>query len=444
MPPQKSLQKDDKTKGNAINRRSGNQESMRRLTQREKISSIPIRYIASMLDNAQEAIVVMQDEVHKYVNKRASEIDGRPVEELIGKHMRETTHPDDFKIAFESYQRKLAGKPVNKYRYRGINKDGQVIWLEIIGTAILWEGRPAVLNFVTDITKQVEAEEALKKSEHMLSDIINFLPEATFAIDMKGKIILWNREMEKMVGVKAADMLGKDNYEHALPFHGKRMPMLIDMVQNPGKRNLKQYPSFKKEKNFLYAEYSFQLKNETRWLWSKASPIYDHNSKLIGAIESMQDVTDFRKAVAELKNKSQHLEEANTALKVLLEHRKNDRSEIEEKIAGNVKTLIMPYLNKLKTTGLNPVQTAYADILESHLEEIVSPFLANMTIRQANLTPREIQIADLVKEGKSAKEISQILNIAVHTANNYRKRLRKKFSLQNKDKNLRVHLLSFK
>ena len=444
MTPKKRTTVRSEKKGTPLTRRSGSRQSVHLRNQGEHLGSIPIQYIASMLDNAQEAIVVMQDEVHKYVNKRASEIDGRPVEELIGQHMRETTHPDDYEIGFQSYQKKLAGEPVNKYRYRGINKDRQTIWLEIIGMAILWEGRPAVLNFVTDVTKQVEAEEALKKSEHMLSDIVNFLPEPTFAIDTEGKVIIWNRAMEKMTQVKAADVLGKENYEHALPFYGERIPMLIDMVQRPNKRYFKRYPSFKKEKNFLYAEHSIQLHGDIRWLWCKASPIYDHNNRLIGAIETMQDVTDFRNAVAELKNKSLHLEEANTALKVLLEHRKNDRSEIEEKIAGNVKTLIMPYLNKLKTTGLNDTQAAYINILETHLEEIVSPFLTNMTLRQANLTPREIQIADLVKQGKSAKEISQILNIAVHTANNYRKRLRKKFSLQHQDKNLRVHLLSFK
>jgi len=444
MRPPKESKKNDAKKSGAVNQRIRHNFTIRHVKPDENLSRIPIQYIASMLDNAQEAIVVMQDKVHKYVNKRASEIDGRPAAELIGKHMRETTHPDDYKTAFKCHQKKLAGEPVNKYRYRGINKDGQIIWLEIIGTAILWEGRPAVMNFVTDVTRQVEAEEALKKSERMLSDIINFLPEPTLAIDSEGRIIIWNREMEKMMGVKSEIMLGKKDYEHALPFYGKRIPMLIDMVRKPDKKRLKQYSYFKKEKNYLYAEHSFQLNGETRWLLCKASPIYDHNNRLIGAIESMQDVTDFRNAVAELKNKSLHLEEANTALKVLLEHRKNDRSEIEEKIAGNVKTLVLPYLNKLKTTRLETTQTAYLTILESHLEEIVSPFLMNMTIRQANLTPREIQIADLVKEGKSAKEISQILNIAVHTANNYRKRLRKKFAIQNKDKNLRVHLLSFK
>jgi len=444
MRPEKKTKKDLILEIKALSSRLIDSEAIEASPGSGITSSIPIQYMASMLDNAQEAIGVLQDGIHKYVHKRASEIDGRPVEELIGKHMRITTHPDDYPLAFENYSRKLRGERVDKYRYRSFNKAGDIIWLDIIGTRILWEGRPAVLNFVTDVTEQVKAEEALKKSERMLWDIINFLPEPTFAIDGEGVIISWNRELEKMIGVKAEDILGKSNYEYSLRFYGERVPMLIDLILRPDEARERRYAYFKRDEDFLYAEDSFQLHGETRRLWCKASLIYDHKDQVIGAIESMRDITDLRNAVAELRNKSLHLEEANIALKVLLEHRKNDRKEIEENIVGNVKTLIVPYLNKLKTTGLKTTQEAYIHILEAHLDEIVSPFLANMTTRHASLTPREIQIADLVKEGKSAKEISQILNIALHTVNNYRKRLRGKFSLHGKSKNLRSHLLSFK
>lgn len=443
MQPERKTKKDLIHEIQALTRQLKDFESIES-SSKGRTSHIPIQYMASMLDNAQEAIVVHQDEVIKYVNKRASGIDGRPKRELIGKQIRETTHPDDYELVLQNYLEKLRGKSVKKYRYRGIDQQGHVMWFEIFGTAILWEGRPAVMNFITDITGHVRAEEDLKKSERMLRDIINFLPEPTFAIDGEGIIISWNREMEKMIGVKAEEMLGKSNYEYSLRFYGERIPMLIDLILKPDEQRERRYSYFKRDEDFLYAEDSFQLHGETRSLWCKASLIYDHRDQVIGAIESMRDITDLRSAVAELNNKSIHLQEANTALKVLLEHRKNDRIEIEESIAGNLKTLIVPYLNKLRTTALKTTQEAYINILEAHLAEIVSPFLTNMTTRHANLTPREIQIADLVKEGKSAKEISQILNIALHTANNYRKRLRKKFSLRGKDKNLRTHLLSFK
>ena len=419
-------------------------ESMQPLMQDEKPGSIPIRYLASMLDNAQEAIIVLQDEVHKYVNQRTAELAGCSVEELIGRNIRETTHPDDYPLSLQNYKRKLRGEAIKKYRYRGIDDKGDVKWLEIIGTAILWEGRPAVLNFVTDMTMQVMAEENLKKSEKMLWDIINFLPDPTFAIDTEGRIISWNREMEKMVDVKADHMLAKSNFEYALPFYGRRIPMLIDLIRHPDEISEKRYPYFKREDRFLYAEKNFRLHGEVRWLWCKASLIYDHNDQIIGAIESMRDVTDIRKAEADLKDQSIRLEEANTALKVLLKHQQNDRNEIEEAVINNVKTLISPFLDKLKVSGLEARQEAYVHILESHVREIASPFLSKMSAQHANLTPREIQIASLVKEGKSTKEIAQTLNIALHTVNNYRKRLRKKFSLQSKDANLRAHLLTFK
>ncbi|MRR17198.1 MAG: PAS domain S-box protein [Deltaproteobacteria bacterium] len=443
MRPERKKKKDPVLKVAAPPRRLKDYASIAASPRAETPANIPIQYLTPMLDNAQEAIVVHQDEVIKYVNKRASEIDGRPIRKLIGKQIRETTHPDDYELVLRNYLDKLQGKAVNKYRYRGIDRQGHVMWFEIFGTAILWDGRPAVMNFITDVTGHVRAEEDLKKSERMLRDIINFLPEPTFAVDEAGKIISWNREMEKMFGIKAEKMLGKGNYEYALPFYGRRMPMLIDLILRPDEARERQYAYFKRDEDFLYAEESFQLRGETYTLWCKASLIYDHRDQVVGAIESMRDITDLKNAVAELKNKSLHLEEANTALKVLLEHRKNDRKEIEESIAGNVKTLVVPYLNKLKNTGLKAPQEAYIHILEAHLAEIISPFLTNMTMRQANLTPREIQIADLVKEGRSAKEISQILNIALHTVNNYRKRLRKKFSLSGKDNNLRTHLLSF-
>jgi len=81
-----------------------------------------------------------------------------------------------------------------------------------------------------DISGRKRAEEALKDSRRRLSEIIDFAPDATFAIDKDGKVIAWNRTIEEMTGVKASNMLGKGNYEYSLPFYGVRRPLLIDLV----------------------------------------------------------------------------------------------------------------------------------------------------------------------------------------------------------------------
>ena len=81
-----------------------------------------------------------------------------------------------------------------------------------------------------DITEQKMSKDALKESDRRLAEIIEFLPDATFAIDVNGKVISWNRAIKEITQVNPEEILGRDNYEYALPVYGKRRPMLIDMV----------------------------------------------------------------------------------------------------------------------------------------------------------------------------------------------------------------------
>ena len=102
-----------------------------------------------------------------------------------------------------------------------------------------------------------------------------------------------------------------------------------------------------------------------------------------------------------IMTQARRLEEANTALRVLLRHREADKSELEKKVLSNVKGLIFPYIEALKNTRLDAKQKVIVDLIESHLGNIVSPFLNTLSSMYSGLTPREIQIANLVKEGKT-------------------------------------------
>ncbi len=137
------------------------------------------------------------------------------------------------------------------------------------------------------------------------------------------------------------------------------------------------------------------------------------------------------------------LEQTNTALNILLKHREKDLTEVEEKVVNNVKELILPYIEKLKALRLNPEVSYYIDIIEKHTNEVTSPFLMKMSRQFSNLTPREIQVASLIKDGKQTKEICEILNLAVNTVDNYRKSIRKKLGLKSRKENLRSLLMSF-
>ncbi len=138
------------------------------------------------------------------------------------------------------------------------------------------------------------------------------------------------------------------------------------------------------------------------------------------------------------------LEKANIALHVLLEKRDQDKKEFEARIVSNVKTLILPYLEKLKKGQLPENRKAYVNIIETNLNELISPFAHGVSHKYFNLTPTEIQIADLIKQGHTTKEIAEFLNVSAKTVEFHRDNIRKKLGIKNKKINLRTHLLSFK
>jgi len=149
-----------------------------------------------------------------------------------------------------------------------------------------------------------------------------------------------------------------------------------------------------------------------------------------------------RKSQEELIEQKQSLEETNIAMKVLLKQREEDKLELEKKVLSNVKDLVLPYVDKLKNTRLKAKDRTLVEIIDTHLQDIISPLLQRFSNAKILLTPQEMQIAALVKDGKTSKEIADVLNVSETTVNFHRKNLRVKFGLTNKRTNLRSYLMS--
>ncbi|WP_419663796.1 two component system response regulator, LuxR-type [Desulfosarcina variabilis str. Montpellier] len=149
-----------------------------------------------------------------------------------------------------------------------------------------------------------------------------------------------------------------------------------------------------------------------------------------------------KKSQKALKEKSIALEEVNTALNVLLKNREEDQIHMEDAIVANVKDLVMPFLEKLSRSQLDDKQTVYVQIIQDNISNIVSPFLRQIPMKFFDLTPTEIQIADLVRKDKTTKEIAQILNASEKTIEAHRNRLRKKLGLTNQPIQLRDYLMT--
>ena len=154
----------------------------------------------------------------------------------------------------------------------------------------------------------------------------------------------------------------------------------------------------------------------------------------------MEEVLKKRKM--ELKVKTKNLEELNAALKVLLKKREEDKNELEENVLSNVKNMVLPYVKKIKMTALDATQLNYINILETNLNEITSSFLHKLTSRSLNLTPREVQVAALIKDGRTTKEIAELMNVCPGAVALHRNNIRKKLGLNKKKVNLASHLFS--
>lgn len=252
--------------------------------------------------------------IYRVCNKSFEEFIGLSRDEIIGKTVYDIA-PKDLADKYHYMDKKLIQEgTLQIYEAPVQYADGSrrtVIFNKSVFNDL--DGKLAGLTGVmVDITQRKKAEESLHESEKRLNDILNHLPDATFAINCEGMVIFWNKALEDMLQVKADDMIGKVNYEYSIPFYGDRRPILIDLILKTDDEFLNsQYYNIKRDKHAIMAETTISnfFGNEDMILWGKASPLYDEEGKMMGAIESMRDITEMRKAELELQKYHENLEE---------------------------------------------------------------------------------------------------------------------------------------
>jgi DNA-binding NarL/FixJ family response regulator len=149
-----------------------------------------------------------------------------------------------------------------------------------------------------------------------------------------------------------------------------------------------------------------------------------------------------RKSDKDTAMRIQGLEETNEALKILLARGEEDRKLVEDRIKSNVKELVLPYVEKLKLTGLTVEQQTYLEIIETTIKNVFSSFLQKITSKQYHFTPKEIQVATLIREGKTTKQIADIMKVTRSAIGLHRHHIRNKLGLGKAKVNLRSYLLS--
>jgi PAS domain S-box-containing protein len=200
-------------------------------------------------------------------------------------------------------------------------------------------------------------------------------------------------------------------------------------------------------KEFL-TQYPCHSPTEQRWFSMRVVP-FRGQDRLQRVIITHEDITPImlvqerlRHKEEQLRQRSAKLEETNIALEVLLERRAKDRQDLEERMVANIRELVQPYLERLQACALPSREKTLIDIALTHLEDITAPFLQRLSSLHLTLTPQEVEVATLVRQGKSSKEIAEALGISVAAISFHRKNLRAKLGLTKTGANLRTHLLS--
>jgi signal transduction histidine kinase/serine/threonine protein kinase/CheY-like chemotaxis protein len=281
--------------------------------------------------------------------------------------------------------------------------------------AISMENANLYANLEENIRELEQAEQALKNSERRLADIISLLPDVTFAVDLDGRVILWNRAAEEFTGVSAEDILGKGDYEYAIPFYGERRPILIDLLFKPAPEIERLYPSLKRKTEMIFGEsYTQSARRSEVYLKSVAAPLYDSEGNVIGAIETIHDITERKRAEEELKKHRDHLEElvrertAELALaKEAAEAASRSKSDFLANMSHELRTplnAIMGYAQILKRQGdLTEKQKEQISTIQSsgeHLLNLINDILdlARIEAQKEKVKLMKFNLSTLIQE----------------------------------------------
>ena len=251
------------------------------------------------------SLAIMQNRIFQNVNKAVFELYGFPESDIIGQTSRVFYQTEEeYERVGRQIDAELEKKGLSEIETRHLCKDGSLRDVIVRAAPLLSEDQSSrvVTVAVQDITELKEAEERLRASRRYLENIIDFLPDATIVIDREGKVIAWNRAIEDMTGINAEDMLGKGNYEYALPFYGERRPILIDLALNADPEREKQYTAIKRTGDSLFGEsFTPNLPSGNVHLSATASVLRDSRGEIIAAIECIRNSTERKTLESQLQ-----------------------------------------------------------------------------------------------------------------------------------------------
>jgi PAS domain S-box-containing protein len=295
-------------------------------------------------------------------------------------------NPDDRLKLMEMCRKNIF---VERFETRFYRKDRSVTWVSVNARAVK-DSNGSILYLegtIEDITARKHAEEELYQAHQRLFDIIEFLPDATFVIDDQKRVVAWNLACEEITGVKKEEIIGKGDYVYSIPFYGEKRPILIDYVTMDSRELAQKYSSIRKKGNILYAEAIVPklYKGKGAYLSGISSPLFDREGRMVGAIESIRDLTEFKQLENQLRQ-SQKMEAIGT-LAGGIAHDFN-----------NILTALIGYATLLKMNTENATLCSYIDQILFASQKATDLTRSLLTFsKQQIINPKPVNINNIIK-----------------------------------------------
>jgi PAS domain S-box-containing protein len=332
-------------------------------------------YFETLVHNSPVAIVTTDKyyTIHSW-NQAAERLFGYSSSEAIGKNLDNlVAYQPETKAEAISFDEQTSAGGIVQHITKRCRKDGSLVDVQLSGVPVVVDGKQTgVIAIYHDLSELRRAEDAIIESQRRMADIINFLPDATFVVDHEGKVIAWNRAIEEMTGVKAAEILGKGDYEYALPFYGECRPILIDLVLYLDEEIERKYANIKRQGAILEGEVVVPfLQGQQAYLYATASPLRNAKGEVVGAIEAIRDMSERKRAEQELQQAKADAEAARQQAEAATQAKSAFLATMSHEIRTPMNAII-GMSGLLLNTSLEKQQQEFAEIIRSSSDALLA------------------------------------------------------------------------
>ncbi len=242
----------------------------------------------NLVDNAHESIVIIQDETIKYANNRTAEFLGKEPKEVLALSLQDFIYAEDLPAVIENHKRRLEGLHVpDRYTIRIFNYSGNIRWVNISGVVIEWNGRPATLIFLSDITEQRQAEQDLLKSELLNTNLVKHIPQRIFIKDIKSRYLFCNENYARDLGIRPEEIIGRNDNDFFPADY-------VEKYQADDQRVVKGGIALNMVERYMIA-------GQPRWTRVKKTPYHNSENEVIGVLGIFEDFTEQKQAEEALR-----------------------------------------------------------------------------------------------------------------------------------------------